>query len=106
MSITITDLEMKILVAFVEFGAEMNGAECAEDLCSDNMTWANADDLWHRYPEMNKQQIGGVMASLESKGLIHNWGESLDGAAIPDWFADEAGIRLAWATAYPELSSE
>jgi hypothetical protein len=82
-----------MISAFVEAGIYVNGANDAEHLKQDNMTWMNADDLadvlgW------NKQTIGGVMSSLTGKGLIVDSGEPGPRGCtyLHDFFASDEAI--------------
>jgi predicted transcriptional regulator len=88
-----TDNEAKMISAFVMAGMDCTGADTAEALKDDNMSWMNADDLadvlgW------NKQTIGGVMRSLQRKGLIVDSGEPgpRGFTYLHDFFASDEAI--------------
>ena len=98
---TLTEKEAAMLVAFIQEGAECNGADCAEHLLEDNMTWQDPGFLkdvlgW------SFEQIGGVMSSLEAKGLIVNSGEPLPERSVNAWTASDEGIRVGWPLYRPE----
>jgi hypothetical protein len=91
----LTQQERQMLVVFINEGVNVNGAECAEDMINDNMTWTNADDLM---AELNwsKQAIGGVMASLSNKSMICDTQDSARGAKCTDWVMTDDGINYAY----------
>jgi len=99
----LTSKEIQMLVAFINEGKGCNGSTQVEHLLEDNMTWMNADDLkdvlgW------SKQAIGGVMASLQEKGMIDDSGESVRDRAdnpnnLNDWTASQEGVRVGWPLA-------
>jgi len=94
----LTPKELEMLRAFLLEGVSVNGAENAQWLIEDNMTWMNANDLQQELG-WNKQSIGGVMGSLQDKGLIVDSGDSARGARINDWYADQNGIeQYFWTT--------
>ena len=95
-AMSLTELETRMLVAFIDEGVGCMSARNAEDLKDDNMTWNNADDLQAVLPDLNKQQIGAVMASLSEKGMIHDSGESARGARVSDWYASDEGIDIGF----------
>ena len=90
-----TDKEIKMLSAFGETGIDVTGAQDAESMLEDNMTWMNADDLAEEL-KLDKQTIGGVMASLLEKNLIEDSGESARGASVTDFYLTDEGIRAHW----------
>ena len=81
-----------MMTAFVETGVGITGAENAEWLLEDNMTWMNADDLAAEL-KWDKKKIGGVMASLSDKHAIFDSGDSPRGAKINDWFVEDLAIN-------------
>ena len=94
----LTTKEIQMLVAFINEGKACNGSTNVDMLLEDNMTWMNADDLkdvlgW------GKQAIGGVMASLQEKGLIQDSGESARELKINDWYATDKGVKEGWPLA-------
>lgn len=88
----LTDKELTMLKAFILEGINTNGAETAEELLEDNMTWMSAADLKAELG-WSYEAIGGVMGSLEAKGMIVDSGESARGAAGSDWFASDKAIK-------------
>lgn len=95
MSIELTQNEIDMLTAFIEEGANVNGATEVDHILHDNMTWMSASDLVTCL-DWSAQKVGGTMAALELKGLIVNSGESARGARDMDWFASDRGIKLGW----------
>jgi len=87
----LTEKETAMIVAFLSEGINCNGAETAEELLSDNMTWMSATDLCDTLG-WNKQEVGGVMSALQEKGLIVDCGESARGARDNDWYASDKTI--------------
>ena len=47
------------------------GAKIATDLLEDNYSYQDMPELLERFPNMNHQQIGGVLSSLIQKNLIN-----------------------------------
>ena len=94
--VKLTDKEKKMLSAFVEDSCPNHSYE---QLLEDNFTWANANDL-QKVLGWDKQTIGGVMSSLEKKGLIEDSGESPRGASVNDFALNEDGI---WAHFFGEV---
>ncbi len=92
---TLTEKETQMLVAFIAAGVDVNGADSAEELQQDNMTWMSATDLCGALG-WNKQEVGGVMSALDTKGLIGDSQESARGARDTDWTATSAGIDLGF----------
>lgn len=87
----LTQKEKEVLAAFLNEGCAVNGATTAEGILEDNMTWMNADDLKDELG-WSKQSIGGVMASLEAKGMIVNSQESERDGRLFDWSASDEAI--------------
>jgi hypothetical protein len=93
----ITEMEMLAINVAGDEGCACNGAETAEELKDDNMTWFTAKDLM-RELGWNGQQAGAIMASLQEKGLASDSGEAMvDGmsttkAGYTDWTLTDAGI--------------
>lgn len=88
----LTAKETAMIVAFLREGIDCMGAQCAEDLIHDNMTWMSASDLCETLG-WNKQEVGGVMSALSEKGLIHDSGESAREAQDTDWYASHKAIE-------------
>jgi prophage antirepressor-like protein len=87
----LTEKETAMIVAFIREGAECNGATEAEHVLDDNMTWMSATDLC-KVLGWNKQEVGGVMSSLQEKRMINDSGESSRGAQDNDWYASDKAI--------------
>ncbi len=92
---TLTEYEQIVLTAFIDEGLDATGAEEVDELLEDNMTWMDPDDLV-KVTEFDKQQLGGIMASLSEKGLIEDSGEPLPERRINAWTATEKGITIGW----------
>ena len=97
MKMEFTTKEQEMLVAFVETGIHITGAQDADWLLDDNMTWMTADDLAEEL-KWDKQTIGGVMASLSEKNAIFDSGESPRGAKVTDWFVEDLAINWYFQT--------
>ena len=97
MKMEFTTKEQEMLVAFVETGIHITGAQDADWLLDDNMTWMHADDLAEEL-KWDKQTIGGVMASLSEKNAIFDSGESPRGAKVTDWFVEDLAINWYFKT--------
>ena len=97
MKMEFTTKEQEMLVAFVETGIHITGAQDADWLLDDNMTWMNADDLAEEL-KWDKQTIGGVLASLSEKNAIFDSGESRRGANVTDWFVEDLAINWYFKT--------
>lgn len=93
--IKLTEKETEMLKAFIGAGIYTNGADCADDLINDNMTWMSSADLVDTLG-WSQRSVQGVMASLEKKDMISNSGESARGAKDPDWTATDEGILRIW----------
>lgn len=98
----ITEMEMQAIKVAGDEGCGCNGAETAEELKQDNMTWFTAKDLMAALG-WNGQQAGAIMASLQEKGLANDSGEAMiDGmsttkAGFTEWTLTEAGIDAYFA---------
>lgn len=91
----LTAKEQQMLKAFIDEGRN-HGAETAQELIEDNMTWQDADFLAEELG-WNKQEIGGVMSALEAKGLICDYGEPIAEKRAPNaWTATDKGIQIGW----------
>jgi len=91
----LTIKEQQMLKAFINEGRDCIGAETAQELINDNMTWQDAGFLQDELG-WSKQEIGGVMSSLMNKGLINPMGEPLPERSIEAWTATDEGIELGW----------
>lgn len=94
----LTAKETAMLEAFIAEGCDVNGAETAEELKQDNMTWMDAEELVDALG-WDAQTVGGVMSALEAKGLISDSGEPHPGKyphGPNAWTATDAGIDLAF----------
>lgn len=94
---TLTAKETEMLTAFIAEGADCNGAECAQDILDDNMTWLDAEELCEALG-WDAQTVGGVMSSLEAKGMISDSAEPHPSKPNgPNaWTATDAGIEHGW----------
>ena len=95
----LTDLEVTVLVAFINAGTDCNGASSIEALKEDNMTWMSAPDLV-KATGLGKHTVSGVMSALQEKGLICDSGESTRGVSQTDWTATDKGIDIGWPLAH------
>jgi hypothetical protein len=91
----LTPLEITVLVAFINEGADCTGAGSAEAMKEDNMSWMSAPDLV-KATGLGKHTVSGVMSALQDKGLIMDSGESARGARQTDWYATNKGIDTGW----------
>ena len=85
--ITLTDLEIEAIKIIAKNGMEEIGAKDPIDMLTDNFSWFNAADIM-RATKWNGQKTGGVMSSLQDKGLI--CGDPGDDFALTD-----DGIQVA-----------
>jgi len=101
---SLTKKETAMLQAFIQEGVDVCGfpGMAADDLIYDNMTFLNANDLKETLG-MNKQEIGGVMRALDSKGMISDTCDSTRGLRINDWRATAEGIDWAFANNLAEI---
>jgi hypothetical protein len=100
---TLTDKERAMLFVFLQEGINCNGSVIAAQLLEDNMTCCSATDLCGALG-WNKQEVGGVMASLSTRGLIEDSGDSARGARDNDWFASDRAIETFFDAAYADLT--
>ena len=91
----LTTLEATVLVAFLNVNGGSSTYSSAEQLKSNNFTWASAPDLV-KATGLGKHTVSGVMSSLQDKGLIEDSGESARGARQTDWNATDEGIDIGW----------
>jgi uncharacterized protein YukJ len=91
----LTEKEKAMLKAFIAEGVDCMGANSAEELKADNMTWQDGGLLMLALG-WDKETVGGVMASLEAKGLIADYGEPLPERKGNAWTATDQGIDLGW----------
>lgn len=87
----LTDLETKALTALVYEGLGCMGGDVASDLLEDNMACMFPKEV-AKALGISLQAVGGVMASLQQKGLTM-WDEISDGR-MGYWLTD-AGIMRA-----------
>lgn len=88
---SLTDNELRVLVAFMHMGMDCTGAEDIEGIREDNMTWADLNDLGAMIDSMSKESIRGVCGSLAKKGLIGSEGKP-NGQLGTDMYATERGL--------------
>jgi hypothetical protein len=77
---TLTPSELNLLVYFYTTSVDCCG-RCNDE---ENMSWSSARDIQEALGG-SLQSVGGVMASLSSKGYITDQGESARGANINDF---------------------
>ena len=82
----LTEKEFDAFKAIVANAYEAMGGKCAQNLREDNFSWFDADTLMERL-SINAQEAGGVMGSLQDKGLVLDYDDESG-----DWCITEAGI--------------
>ena len=90
----LTTKEYGALKAVVNIGLDAMGGESAADLRDDNMTWFDASDL-ARAMSISFPAAKGLMSALDSKGLICDSGEGVNGEGPNQWYLSDSGITAA-----------
>lgn len=88
----LTSKERQVLEVFA-LGLEY---ENAQDNINDNMSYTNADDI-QKELNWSKQSVGGVMSSLDQKGMIVDTMDSAREAICNDWVLTPDGIEEFYA---------
>lgn len=78
----LTDLELKVMKAFIEESISCCGS--FED--AENMSYMNPEDI-QKATLLKKHTVAGLMGSLCNKGLIYDYGDSARGCINNDWVA-------------------
>ena len=91
--INLTEKENALLNVMREEGEACTGANSADDMKNDNMSYTLISDIKSAM-KINDQQVGGIVTSLLEKGLI--WNE--DGAENnePMWSLSDKGIDASY----------
>ena len=99
----VTTKEFAALAIFAKGCNEANGAESADAMKEDNMSWTRPSDV-RKALRIKAEAVGGLFTSLEAKGLIQDSGEVMDGGVSKratkntDWTLTDAGIDSYFAT--------
>jgi len=97
----LTAEEAKVLEAFILEGVGCNSSDSPEHLKSDNMTWADRNDIAERLG-ITPGGAENIMHRLEGKGLIADSGESHPNeigrklGAPHAFYATDKGIDVGW----------
>ncbi len=97
---TLTEKELLVATLFANTSTYCCG--CFDD--EENLSFMNARDLMEKKTGMNGQQIGGIMSSLEKKGLISDCEESYRGADINDFIGNP--LMYLWFPQVAHLADE
>lgn len=90
-----TPLEKAVTVAHLEAGMDCNGAETLDAMLSDNMTWADVNEVAKR-TSLTKKQVQGVIASLSTKGILSVGNEKPNGQPGVDQVLTDWGVAIGF----------
>lgn len=91
----LTALEQRILVAYAMAGIDANGADTADAMLADNMTWGDVPEIAQR-TGLTQKQVQGVVASLSKKALLVITDEGVNGEGPVQQVLADDGIRVAF----------
>jgi len=91
----LTDLEQRVLVAYLSAGIDSNGAESLDAMLGDNMTWGDVPEIAER-TGLTQKQVKGVIASLDKKCLLVITDEAVNGEGPVQQVLADKGVRVAF----------
>jgi hypothetical protein len=91
----LTDLEKRVTVAYLEAGIDCNGAKTFDAMLADNMTWGDVPAI-AKATGLTQNQVQGVIASLDKKGLLVITGEGVNGKGPVQQVLSDDGLRVAF----------
>ncbi len=91
----LTALEQRTLVAYAMAGIDANGADTADAMLEDNMTWGDVPEIAQR-TGLTQKQVQGVVASLSKKALLVITDEGVNGEGPVQQVLADDGIRIAF----------
>ena len=86
----LTTKEQTTFTAIVIEGLSNVCGEHPSELLDDNCSWFYPNDIVKR-TDFNKNQVAGLLSSLEEKGLIANSGDGEGWKA--EWYTTETGLE-------------
>lgn len=90
-----TDLERRVLVAYLTLGIDCNGAETLDAMLADNMTWGDTKAV-AKVTKLTQKQVTGVQSSLSGKGLLVVDCDPVNGEGPVQQVLSDTGIRVAF----------
>ncbi len=91
----LTELEKRVVVAYLDAGIACNGAETLDAMLSDNMTWGDVPAI-AKATGLTQKQVQGVISSLSSKGLLVITDEGVNGEGAVQQVLSDDGIRIGF----------
>ena len=89
----LTDLQKRVVVAVLDAGIDVNGADTLDAMCADNMTFADVAELSRR-TGLTKAQIKGVLSGLS--GIVDTDVEKPNGQKGVDQVLTDWGVIVAF----------